>query len=346
MADAGQLKQAVGKAAAGWGPVTGVVHGAGVLADKLVADKTVEQFRAVFDTKVSGLRSLMELETDVPLRLLVVASSVAARYGNSGQSDYAMANEVMTTVAEVERIRRPGCTVKAIAWGPWDGGMVTPGLRAHFQEAGVPLLSIPAGARAFVDELANDEPSVQVVLAAAGGPELPSSLNVEQARADVRVSKGSHPHLADHAVRETVVVPIAYVLEWMARAAGAFWPLDGIAFRELKMMRGIRLTEYAQGATSLFTVRAGGGNADPLLELIDREGMVHYQCRPKLDAPFEVQPGAVSLDLDGNLGAPPSEGSVPYGGRALFHGPGFRALERIDALHDTGARGRVRGLPR
>ena len=27
----------------------------------------------------------------------------------------------------------PGCTVRSLGWGPWDGGMVTPGLKAHFE---------------------------------------------------------------------------------------------------------------------------------------------------------------------------------------------------------------------
>ena len=35
-----------------WGPVTALVHGAGVIADKLIEDKTQLQFDLVFDTKV------------------------------------------------------------------------------------------------------------------------------------------------------------------------------------------------------------------------------------------------------------------------------------------------------
>ena len=42
-----------------WGPVTGIIHGAGVLNDKLIAEKTPEQFDRVFNTKVQGLRSLL-----------------------------------------------------------------------------------------------------------------------------------------------------------------------------------------------------------------------------------------------------------------------------------------------
>ena len=42
------------------GPITAVVHGAGVLADKLIAEKSDAAFASVFDTKVLGLRVLLD----------------------------------------------------------------------------------------------------------------------------------------------------------------------------------------------------------------------------------------------------------------------------------------------
>ena len=87
------------------------------------------------------------------------ASSVAARHGNPGQADYAMANEVLNKVAALEQRRRgPACVVRAIGWGPWDGGMVDEALRARFRERGVSLIPIDAGARRFVEELASPGP--------------------------------------------------------------------------------------------------------------------------------------------------------------------------------------------
>ena len=350
VADPDELETAVRAAIGDWGPVTGVIHGAGVLADKLVADKTVEQFRRVFDTKVIGLKALLRLETEVPLRLLVVAGSVAARYGNPGQSDYAMANQVMTMVAEAERSRRPGCTVKAIAWGPWEGGMVTPSLRSHFEQAGVPLLPLATGAGAFVDEVASNDAIVQVVLAAGDGPELPSTPGNAQPRAEVRVSLASDPHLADHAIHGTVVVPFVSVIEWMVRAAGAFWSLDQIELQELRMMRGLRLTDFPDGAASRFVVRAIGSEGEARLELLDDEGTLRYQCRARRGGPRADDQWGADDDADLEDGPArheraPFGGQVPYGGRALFHGPAFQTLQRIDALDEAGARGVVRGLP-
>lgn len=68
-------------------------------------------------------------------------------FGNAGQSDYAMANEVLQQVASAEQARRPDCLVRCVAWGPWQGGMVTPALAAHFGRAGVPLIPRPRAPR-------------------------------------------------------------------------------------------------------------------------------------------------------------------------------------------------------
>src|SRR5262249_18948353 len=135
-----------------WGPITAIVHGARGLADKRIAEKTDEQFNRVFDTKVVGLRSLLAATTSDPVNTVCLFSSVAARTGNPGQADYAMANEVLNLVACAERSRRGNsCNIRSIAWGPWDGGMVTPGLKTHFQQLGVPLIPIESAAKIFVD---------------------------------------------------------------------------------------------------------------------------------------------------------------------------------------------------
>jgi acyl transferase domain-containing protein/NAD(P)-dependent dehydrogenase (short-subunit alcohol dehydrogenase family)/acyl carrier protein len=173
--DRSALDRALGEVREAWGPVTGVIHGAGVLADKTIADKTADQFDRVFDTKVEGLRALLAATRDDPLRLICVFSSVAARFGNVGQSDYAMANEIVGRVAAAEARRRDGkCLVRAIDWGPWDGGMVTPALRGYFKGLGVPLIPLETGARMLIDELRLDGAGpggVEVVIGGAPSPD-------------------------------------------------------------------------------------------------------------------------------------------------------------------------------
>src|SRR5262249_1176630 len=88
------------------GPITGLVHGAGVLADARLSRKTMAQFDHVFGTKVAGLRALLDATACDALKMILLFSSVAARGGNIGQGDYAMANEVLNQVALSEHARR------------------------------------------------------------------------------------------------------------------------------------------------------------------------------------------------------------------------------------------------
>ncbi len=172
--DAAALTAACSAIRSDLGPITGVVHGAGVLADKLIAEKTTDAFDKVFDTKVVGLRTLLDETSNDYLKLLCLFSSVAARTGNQGQVDYAMANEILNKVAVAEQRRRgSGCVVKSMGWGPWDGGMVSPSLKAHFESMGVTLIPLDAGAQMLVDEIASPQlDDVELVL---GGGVLPDS---------------------------------------------------------------------------------------------------------------------------------------------------------------------------
>jgi acyl transferase domain-containing protein/acyl carrier protein/NADP-dependent 3-hydroxy acid dehydrogenase YdfG len=148
-----------------WGPISGIVHGAGVLADKLIAELTPDKFDVVFSTKIDGLEALLDATRQDPLRFIALFSSVAARNGNPGQAAYAMANEVMNRVAHAEAAHRAGLRVKSLNWGPWDGGMVTDALRKHFAKNGVGMLGIEEGTKLFSDEILHGaDGEIEIVL--------------------------------------------------------------------------------------------------------------------------------------------------------------------------------------
>ncbi|WP_055419932.1 SDR family NAD(P)-dependent oxidoreductase [Streptomyces pactum] len=101
-----------------FGPLTGVVHAAGVLRDGFALTKSAEDLAAVLAPKAAGLRALDAATADDPLDFFVAFSSIAAHIGNPGQSDYAYANAYLEAYAE--RHRR----ITAIAWPMWaEGGM-------------------------------------------------------------------------------------------------------------------------------------------------------------------------------------------------------------------------------
>jgi len=344
ISDSTAVTGAVAQARASWGSITGVIHGAGALADKLIADKTDAQFAKVFRTKVVGLRALLDATMDDELAFLLLFSSVAAHSGNQGQADYAMANEVLNKVAALEQRRRGArCLVRALGWGPWDGGMVDAGVRARFAAMGVPLIPLEVGARLMHDELCAAGDAEVVIGGAGSGHGLadPTALKLD---AEIVVDRARCAFLDGHRVRGTAVVPVALVLEWFGRAARACRPdLTLAACRDVQVLRGIRLNQFDAGGAEHFLLRArqlsNGSEATIAVELLGADGNRHYTaiCEMKERSPLP----------DRTLAAPAHMGSwsgTVYDGEVLFHGPAFQVIRSVDGIADGGLTATMEGV--
>ncbi len=133
-----------------FGVLDGVIHGAGVIQDKLIRDKTPESYDRVFGTKVESALILSRRLKFEQLKFCVFFASVAGRFGNRGQSDYAAANEVLSKLAVDLDRRWPGRVV-SIAWGPWSTiGMVSE-LEQHLGQRGLQMIPPDVGPL-FLDE--------------------------------------------------------------------------------------------------------------------------------------------------------------------------------------------------
>lgn len=157
--DAGSVTAALAHIRQRYGAISGLVHGAGVLADRLVEEKTEAELRRVFATKAEGLFHILSNIDRAALRHVGLFSSASAFFGNRGQSDYAMANAILANAGRALHAELPGTQVKVFDWGPWEGGMVDATLARHFKEKGVPLIPLGEGARIFAHELLAGDPS-------------------------------------------------------------------------------------------------------------------------------------------------------------------------------------------
>jgi NAD(P)-dependent dehydrogenase (short-subunit alcohol dehydrogenase family) len=172
--DAGGLERVLERWKRNYGEPVGLIHGAGVIHDKLLRDKTPESFDHVIGTKIDGALNLARLLRGESLRFSAFFSSVAGRFGNQGQSDYAAANEVLNKMALWLDRRWPGRVV-AINWGPWAGvGMVSE-LQEHLGRRGLGMIDPGVGCRALLDELQfGRKGEVEVILASdLGGLDAP-----------------------------------------------------------------------------------------------------------------------------------------------------------------------------
>ena len=166
----------------------------------------------------------------------------------------------------------------------------------------------------------------------------------------VSVSLTTHPHLVDHSIDATPVVPVVQVIEWFARAAAAHSPhLHLFELTGLQVLKGLVVEGFHDGASLDLVVsatvtdpvdRAGGTAADTVLalELVDPStGRKHYRCTARL-SPDRPLPGRSSEEFSGLEPDRRARVHDPvYGGEVLFHGPTFQVLSSIHSLGRPGS---------
>jgi NAD(P)-dependent dehydrogenase (short-subunit alcohol dehydrogenase family) len=177
------LERAVRSARAEFGEITGVLHGAGVIEDRRLLDKTAESFDLVVGTKLDPIRHLLKLLDSARVRHVLLFSSAAAFWGNPGQADYAAANEILNRIGRYLSETWPGKTT-AIGWGPWSGGgMVTPEVAREFARRGIPLVPQAEGRIAAWRELSSPEREARVLIGCGPWSEVDPSRNGRIVRA-------------------------------------------------------------------------------------------------------------------------------------------------------------------
>jgi acyl transferase domain-containing protein len=366
--DENAVRSAVAAVRGEFGPVRGLVHGAGVLADRRIDDQTDAQFAEVYSTKVSGLRALLGAVEGDDLRALVLFSSSTARFGRSGQVAYAAANEVMNKWAQREAIRRPGCRVVSVNWGPWDGGMVTPSLKPLFEAEGVAVIPLAAGADYLVEELQAPAPdrAVEVVVLGAGSdlariaprieaepvaapPVEPASASTFTTVFERPFDPESMPILKSHVIDGRAVAPMALILELLAQAALQRNP--GLIFfgvDDLRLLKGIVHHDDRPESIAVLVgkaVRDGSTYRVPV-ELRGRKDSgqsVNHARAEVLLVDRLPHPGRSSIATAGLPAYDRSPRAVYHD--VLFHGPDLHGLERIDACGPDGIVASARTAP-
>jgi Polyketide synthase dehydratase/KR domain len=347
VADAHAVAGALEAARRDWGPIAGVIHGAGALADARLRDKTESHAERVFGPKLRGLANLLAATAADPLRLICTFSSVAAHAGNAGQADYAMANGILERVTAAEGARRgPSCLVRALAWGPWDRGMVTEHLREKFARDGVSLIDPPAGSAAFVREL-GDRGAGTTVLLTADPPDRHRSMTAPEGELVVPVTPALYPQLADHRIGDRLVLPMAMAVEWLARLLRLLEPTASrLRLDHLQVLRPIVVADRGAPPTRLtLRYRREADGRAVRVRICGSDGAACYGGAIVLPADNRAAPMA-PLAPDGAGPFPVSEeaGRAParlYGDGVLFHGPRFQMLREVYAVAPTFARARM-----
>jgi myxalamid-type polyketide synthase MxaE and MxaD len=141
-ADAGQMAALLARLAQMQRPLRGIVHAAGTLAVRPVAELDAAALREAMHAKVEGGWVLHQLTQKMPLDFLVFFSSGAAIWGSAGMAAYAAANHFLDVLAHHRR--QLGLPALSVNWGWWaDGGITGAQVEQFFAQVG--LRPMPAG---------------------------------------------------------------------------------------------------------------------------------------------------------------------------------------------------------
>jgi NAD(P)-dependent dehydrogenase (short-subunit alcohol dehydrogenase family) len=339
-----------------YGPIRGIIHGAGVLEDRRIVDKTESQIDRVLGTKITGFRNLLELTAADPLKTVVAFSSVAARFGNAGQADYAMANEALNKMCIRAAAGRPACRVVAINWGPWDGGMVSEALKREFQRRGIGLIPLKSGSRCMLEEMAvSTAAPIEVVygssIPAADRQEAPvPPQRVLSQLMSQMVNVDRYPVLASHIIGGKPVVPFALITEWLGHSALHRNPgLVLHSLEDIRLFQGIKIESDGK-KIRLMAGKTEKNKESYRVDVEIRNGksdrgadLIHSSARAILsERPMKTPPEAG--DLVSRIRPCSREMDEVYRS-LLFHGKDLQGIEQISGLSEEGAVARLKPAP-
>ncbi len=335
--DAPALQTQLSAAAGRLGAVTGIIHGAGVLSDKLIEKKTEQDFEAVYATKIGGIQALLAAVPAQQLKHLVLFSSAAGFYGNVGQADYALANDILNKTAYWVKQQQPACHVVSINWGPWDGGMVTPALKKLFAERNIEVIPVDVGARILADELlpANENVMQTVV----GGPLFFTGQNQDAALRTHRVhrmlSLEANPFLQDHVIGNHPVLPTVCAIAWMGNVCEQLYPgFHMFSCDNYQVLKGIVFDDAAGPAKQYIldleeTEKSGGTVAfKAVIRSTAPDGKPRYHYRAEITLKQTLPDAPLYPAFDGAETGPILNTEL-YQNGTLFHGPCFQGVERV-----------------
>ncbi|WP_156516441.1 SDR family NAD(P)-dependent oxidoreductase, partial [Nocardia arizonensis] len=309
--------------------ITGVVHGAGVLADSMIVAKTADSVRRVFEPKIAGLTAVLAALGE--LRHLVLFTSVAGLFGNAGQADYATANEALCRFAASYRAANPDCHVTAVDWGAWDGGMVTAELREYFRARGIPLLPPESGAAAFTEQFTAERAGDTVVLIGAAtalsGPDTAAPTPVRAVRAVGDLTADAV--IAAHRVGEHIVLPATFGLGAMINLAERRMPgRVVVGVNDFEVLKGIVFDHPVD--TIEIELDPRDGDAAIVRAAVHADGAVRFRAVLTLaDGPAEAT---------ARLSVPHGEATdaaVIYREGVQFHAPALQGMRTVRAASDT-----------
>ena len=335
LADRDRVERLIGAILGEHGKLNGILHCAGMIADRLIVKKDGAEFRRVLAPKVTGTRHLDLATRDVKLDFFLLFSSIAGALGNIGQADYAAANGFLDQFAvyrnhQVASGERHGRT-QSINWPLWQAGGM--GIDAAGREllertTGIQPMATATGLDAFHGGLAS---SYDRILVAEGdltrirrtlfaGPAAPSEPEAESLPAGAEID--SSP--VAEKTRDYLLAEISAVLKLPVHDIDPQAGLDTYGIDSVLAMKLTNQLERTFGSLSktlFFEYRTVGALTQYFLR--SHAGRLASMFARKNDASRRSKP--IAAPYASNLDAPAKRNRGKHAVR--WHGPSIPNIE-------------------
>ncbi len=301
-----EMRGVLDAATAQFGPISGVVHAAGVIDDAPIPAKTPMQIEEVLAPKAHGLQVLDALFPDGTLDWMVLFSSTSTVTAPAGQVDYVAANEYLNAFAKA---RRGGRTrVIAINWGIWaDVGMAAEALAEHAPSP--------------------PEPITAPLLDAAGFDADDNRVFTARWRSRERWILDEHRLATGEALMPGTAMP-----ELLAEALAAQGEEGSFEIRDLQFLRPLGVADDAVSEIRLTLARRAAGYDITLDSAGPEAGFIRNAEASvragRLAAPEPLDLAAIAARLPAPVEAAPGETLRAPQEAHLAFGPHWRALVR------------------
>ena len=345
--DASALEAVLAQVRSQWGGVAALLHASASREESRIEGKTDAQVAQVLRSNLLGVEHLLALTKQDPIQLIGFLSPSLHESGSAGHADYAMANETLNRIACAEAHRRgANCVIRSINWAFCDDGTVSSQTEESLSAQGIQMIPRAQTGRVIVDEFSNNSRGdIQVLLA----PRRPSGRAVLHtsylnSQSEVQIDQANSPQLEDHKVQGVPAVPGVMVMEWFLRNARQTAGSKGfLRCRDFQQLQGIALPDYGTGSVpfsivmdSLSSFQWGGQSS---VRLVDADGQLRYAAL--LEQVEDLESLGLTKAPELELERTAWTGSHVYGPGALFHGPAFQVIHRVEGVSPQGALGRL-----
>lgn len=362
--DEAQFSELIGSIYDFHGNIDGVIHGAGVIEDSFIANKTEESFKRVVDTKIKPVLTLIKKLRFQTLSFLHLFSSVVGRTGNPGQIDYVAANEGLNKLARLID-RNTSAKVGSLMWGPWRAGMAQVELEDLFASHGWAMIDPVEGRQAYMSDLMYaPKGDVEVMLVGylkdgidkdgsyksgeAAGPILNPSVIVQSEpglkTATFSIERSEHIYLEDHKLDSLPVLPMAVAVDVMFECAQLARPDQLVrSLSDFDIPSGV-VFDIDEKKFQVLVKDKDAMSSSIIIEAAGKTKRLHHRGTAEY---AEIQlPEGISYTYDPES-IKDSERSVPTPefiySNYLFHGPLFQGIKELDCISPKGVAGKIRG---